>query len=69
MNKYKVRVCEILARTVIVDAEDEHQAVVKVEDLYGEGQIILGYDNFSDIEFKEMGVANKGEENLFDYFN
>lgn len=69
MNKYKVRVCEILARTVIVDADDEHQAVSKVEDLYEEGQIVLGYDDFSDVEFKERGVPNEVDEGLFDHFN
>lgn len=69
MSKYKVRVCEILARTVIVDADDESQAVAKVEGLYENGEIVLGYDDFSDVEFKERGVADKEEESLFDHFN
>lgn len=69
MNKYKVRVCEVLARTVIVDADDEYQAVAKVEDLYENGQIVLGYDDFFDVEFKERGVANEVDEGLFDHFN
>lgn len=69
MNKYKVRVCEILARTVIVDADDESQAVAKVKGLYENGEIVLGYDDFSDVEFKERGVADKEEESLFDHFN
>lgn len=69
MNKYKVKVCEILARTVIVDADDESQAVAKVEGLYENGEIVLGYDDFFDVEFKERGVADKEEESLFDHFN
>lgn len=47
MSKYEVRITEILSRVVTVDAEDEIDAQVKVDEMYGNEQIVL---DWSDVE-------------------
>lgn len=47
MSKYEVRITEILSRIVTVDADDEIEAQLKVDEMYGKEQIVL---DWSDIE-------------------
>lgn len=46
--KYAVRIEEILAKTVIVEANSLDDAILFVEDKYYDGEIMLDLDNFSD---------------------
>lgn len=47
MSRYEVRITEILSRIVTVDAEDEIDAQVKVDEMYSNEQIVL---DWSDVE-------------------
>jgi tagatose-1,6-bisphosphate aldolase len=52
MAKYKVRITEYLSRIVEVEVMDEEYAVKVVKDRYHDGEIVLGYDDFDDVEFE-----------------
>ena len=49
MSKYEVKVTEILSRIVTVDAEDEIEAQAKVDDMYGNSQIVLDWSDVEDV--------------------
>ncbi|RIY38143.1 protein dpnD [Capnocytophaga canis] len=46
MNIYKIEVKKILSRIVPVEAENEQEAVQKVEEMYKNEEIILDFDDF-----------------------
>jgi len=52
MAKYKVRITEYLSRIIEVEVMDEEYAVKVVKDRYYDEEIILGYDDFDDVEFE-----------------
>lgn len=53
--KYKVQVREILSRDIIIDAEDEEEALDKVQDMYDNGDIVLDYHD-CDYSADESGL-------------
>lgn len=46
MKEYEIVIIETLSKTVRVNAEDYDSALSKVEDMYNDGAIILGADDF-----------------------
>ena len=50
MPKYGISVIEFLKKTVIVEAEDLDEAILRVEDEVEKGNIILTDDDYSDRE-------------------
>lgn len=52
MAKYAVRVEEILAKTIIVEASSYDEARDKVSEAYHEGRIELDCGCFYDVEFE-----------------
>jgi hypothetical protein len=44
--KYLVNIEEVLTRDVVVDAENEEDAEIKVKHLYRDEEIVLDYDDF-----------------------
>lgn len=66
--KYLVNIEEILSRDIIIEAENEADAVDKVEDLYSNCKIVLDYSDFigkPTIECKR--ICNESEEcTIFD---
>ena len=60
---YEVVVREYLEKSVFVSAQNEDEALVKVEDAYASGDIILTSDNYyahGDIEL--LGVSDEDPE-------
>jgi hypothetical protein len=54
MATYKVRITEYLSRIVEIELDDEFDegdALAEVETDYCNGNIVLGYDDFDDVEF------------------
>lgn len=47
MNKYKVEITEYLQRIVEVDADNERDAIEKVESMYDKEEIVLSADDFT----------------------
>ena len=41
MKEYKIEITEVLQRQVVVKADSELEAIIKVEDLYHDSQIVL----------------------------
>ncbi len=50
--EYRIRITETASRVMVIDAEDEQSAVDIVSEQYGNGEIILDYDDYdcTDIE-------------------
>jgi len=51
MNEYQVEIHEISSRIITVKAEDEDAAVDMVREAHGNGDHILDYNDFQDVEF------------------
>lgn len=66
---YKVKITELLSRTIIVDAENEKEAEQITENLVcDEGIIVLSYDDYSDRYIKCIGEANELDCDLFEAY-
>lgn len=46
MAKYKVEITEYLQRIIEVDADNDKEAIEKVETMYGNEEIVLSADDF-----------------------
>ena len=58
--KYTVTVTEILERRVVVEAEDEYDAVDKVHMAYDASEIVLDYSDYhGDMNIKCIGKASE----------
>ena len=71
---YKVTVTETLQRTITVNAEDELDAVQKVQDMYNNEEIVLDSEHHinTDIDVKNIDKninANKDDISLEDLQN
>ena len=58
-KEFKVQICEELSKIVTVEAENETEALEKVEELYKKSVIVLSADNYSNCSFgilKPYGV-------------
>jgi hypothetical protein len=51
MATYKVRITEYLSKIVEVTASDEEYAIKVVKDRYFDGEIVLDYADFDEVEF------------------
>ena len=51
MNKYKIEIHETASRIVEVEAKDKYDAIDKVEQSYADGDIILDYNDYQNVEF------------------
>lgn len=51
MEKFEIRVVEMLSRTVEVEAADYDEALSKVKDQYKKGEIVLDSDDFDGVSF------------------
>ena len=65
MGKYKVRIEETSARTVIIEAKNENDAVDKVRDLYRNCEIILNENDFIDADIECRELADETDKELF----
>lgn len=54
MATYKVRITEYLSRIVEIELDDEFDegdALAEIRNEYFNGDIVLGYEDFDDVEF------------------
>lgn len=58
---YYVTVIETLKKRVIVNAESEEDALVKVENAYNKCDIILDENDFTDVKFKVKKTIDENE--------
>lgn len=70
MAKYAVRIEEILAKTIIVEATNYDEACDKVGEAYHEGRIELDYGCFYDVGFgySHWGSNAISENNDVSYY-
>ena len=55
MTKHKVKIREGLERDVVVEAENEGEAIEKVKEMYRNEEVILGSEDFSYEDFSYEG--------------
>lgn len=65
MTKFKCRIEETLATTVLIEAESLEEAERKVREAYDACKIVLEADDFVDKEFEVQGLASKEDEECF----
>ena len=58
MKEFEVTITETLQKTVNIEAETKEEAAQLVKEMWDNGDIILGADNFADVEY----AANNGKE-------
>ena len=61
-NTYFVTVIETLKKKVEVNAENEEEALEKVEEAYNKCDIILDENDFTDVKFKIKKLVENEEE-------
>ena len=57
-QKFEVTITEALKRTVEVEADDQHEAEQMVSDGWHSSKYILGSEDFVDVEFEAVPVAD-----------
>ena len=56
MNKYKVKITELLQTTVMVEADNADSAGDMVRSMYRNSEIVLTADNYVHTEFTVVGT-------------
>ncbi len=54
MDKYKVEITETLQKTVEVEEDNKEEALHKVMKMYKNEEVILDYNDFVDLDFKNV---------------
>ena len=54
MDRYKVEITETLQKTVEVEANNKEEALDKVMKMYKNEEVILDYNDFVDLDFKNV---------------
>ena len=54
MGKYKLEITETLQKIVEVEAKNEREAEQIVKEMYNNEDVVLDYQDFVDIDFKNV---------------
>ncbi len=57
MNKYRIEIHETMSKIITVSAENEDDAIDGVQEAYSNGDYVLDYTDFSDVEFNLLGLV------------
>lgn len=66
MEYYVVQVTETLARTLVVRADNEDEALKKAQQAYDNEEVILDYDDYDGYEIEVLREASKNEVAYYD---
>ena len=66
--KYVVHITEILARNIIVEAEDEQEAYDKAESLCCNDTVCLVCEDFADRNIEVLGKPDEDDEQTLQFF-
>ena len=59
MKKFKVKIIEELSRDIVIEAESIEEAREKAEDAYRDGEIVLDYDDYLQMEIFVEKIEEK----------
>lgn len=62
MKKFTVEITETLQRQIEVEAEDENEAISKVEEMYRNEEVVLDSGDHIDTEFNLIDKNGEKEE-------
>lgn len=54
MKIYKIEITETLQKIIEIESDNEEDALHKVMRMYKNEEVILDYDNFVDVSFKNI---------------
>lgn len=66
MEYYVVQVTETLARTLVVRADNEDEALKKTQQAYDNEEVILDYDDYDGYEIEVLREASKNDVSYYD---
>lgn len=66
--KFVMKVTEMLSRTVVVDANDQDDAINKVEQAYYNEDIVLDYKDYDGYDISAVRIACPGDLEWYDEF-
>ncbi len=58
--KYMINISEILQADVVIEANNEEEAVCKAKEMYAKCEVILTADEFTSVSFKVKEGDNNG---------
>lgn len=64
--KFVMKVTEMLSRTVVVDANDQDDAINKVEQAYYNEDIVLDYKDYDGYDISAVRIACPGDLEWYD---
>ena len=59
--KFVIKVTETLSRTLVVDANDQNDAISKVEQAYDNEDIVLDYKDYDGYDISAVRIACPGD--------
>lgn len=59
--KFVMKVTETLSRTLVVDANDQNDAISKVEQAYDNEDIVLDYKDYGGYDISAVRIACPGD--------
>jgi hypothetical protein len=59
METFKIEIQELLTRVVEVQAENIQDAFIKVNEQYKKAEIVLDYNDFSEVNFTDINSQSK----------
>ena len=59
MKKFKVKIIEELSRDIVIEAESIEEAREKAENAYRDGEIVLDYDDYFQMEIFVEKIEEK----------
>lgn len=62
METFKIEIQELLTRVVEVQAENIQEAFTKVNEQYKKAEIVLDYNDFSEVNFIDIKSQSKADE-------
>lgn len=62
METFKIEVQELLTRVVEVQSENIQEAFSKVHDQYKKAEIVLDYNDFTEVNFTDINSPSKKDE-------
>lgn len=62
METFKIEIQELLTRVVEVQAENIQEAFTKVNEQYKKAELVLDYNDFSEVNFTDINSQSKTDE-------
>lgn len=59
MKKFTIRIEELLQKDIVIKAIDKDDAMSKVQEMYGQADIVLDENDFFEVNFSHVDTKDK----------